>query len=141
MKMKSNKVTGRSLFNKLVPTVEAETKQKKTSKKAETEYNSIGETIRVDDETSDSVYFMVSASTLSGEGLSDEEQEPRLDVRTYAETPKYKGPTKKGINFSLPTTLDIVESIVDKYVEAGGDVEELIDRLDTIIGNYEDEVE
>ena len=60
------------------------------------EYKDLFEPQRIDLE--EDVYLVVSASSLNGDT-------PHVDVRTYIETEKYTGPTKKGINFEI-TKLD-----------------------------------
>lgn len=56
------------------------------------EYKDLFEPQRIDLE--EDVYLVVSASSLNGDT-------PHVDVRTYIETEKYSGPTKKGINFEI----------------------------------------
>lgn len=40
-------------------------------------------------------------------------EDPHVDVRTYIESEKYSGPTKKGINFSIDYLDEVIEQLTN----------------------------
>lgn len=89
-------------------------KIKAESKPVKQEYVDLTEPVVMDiDETSS---FKITCSKLGQDG------EPHLDVRTWIETERYSGPTKKGINFPVYHIQEMIDTLVafrDVLVEIG----------------------
>lgn len=78
---------------------EAETKK---------EYKDLFEPTRIDLE--EDVYLVVSVSSLNGDT-------PHVDVRTYLDTEKYSGPTRKGINLEITKLNKLIKALREVRTE------------------------
>lgn len=95
----------------LITVVEAETDKKvpqKKEKKDKIEYTEIITPREL--EIAEGVKLVFSV-TKSSEG------NPHIDIRTYIESEKYSGPTKKGINFDIENMEEFLEILNEVNIE------------------------
>ena len=52
--------------------------------------------------------------------VSDWKGDPRLHVRSFVDTEKYSGPTKKGIAVPLDNVLELAQGILDVFAKETG---------------------
>lgn len=88
------------LLKKVVPVANAETKKKK--KESDKEYTVVAETKPLEIGETSELHFSASMN---------EEGEIRIDVRTFIDTPRYTGATKKGINFGEEELTKVIKKL------------------------------
>lgn len=99
------------MIKKLLKPLKAEGTEAPAKKKPE--YEEIGEAITLNLEEDSSTSLVFSAS----KDVAQVGSSPHLDVRTWVNSEKYSGPTKKGVNFDVINTPEVVASIILKYLE------------------------
>ena len=110
-------------MRKLLTPLKAEEKESKRTKPV---YEEIGEafTLELEEDSTASLVFSASKDT-SKVGSS-----PHLDIRTWVDSERYSGPTKKGINFDVINTPDVLALILAKYLECPeGRLQKVIDSI------------
>lgn len=85
------------IIKNLLPKANAETK-----KKGENKFTTIAELEPLEIGDTSELHFTASL---------DEEGVVRIDVRTYIDTPKYTGATKKGINFTEEHLSKVIKNL------------------------------
>lgn len=94
---------------RLIVKAEAEVKETSSSKKKDVEYKEVIEPRKMNLAEGLDLVFSVAESNA--------EEGARLDIRTYIQTERYSGPTKKGINFPVEL-IEEFRAFLDEIDEA-----------------------
>lgn len=84
-----------------------------TAERTKPKYEDVGEaiTLQLEEDSSSSLVFSASKD-VNKVGSS-----PHLDVRTWVESERYSGPTKKGVNFDVINAPEVITALVMKYLD------------------------